>query len=201
MSNNREAFDASASSTSATQGSFVKSVFATASPFTAVQNSSAQYSASEAAENELAPAKVPERRVSSKNEEAPFQVVASNAESERSFFLDEHEPSSSQLELKAIFGADRDMAAEEILHRTRSLPGIRHVSRVNEFDVNALDSLKKSLSVLGFGDANFRLYGGSAPVEFVRDGQVLLAVQTNGGFAPGVREILKIVARELRKMN
>jgi len=200
MSNNREAFDVPASSTAGNQGSFVKSVFATASPFTAVQNSSSQYTAVGAAESDLVSAKVPERRAAAKSEETPFQVVSSVVDSEKSFFLDEHEPSNNQLELRAIFGADREMAAEEILHRTRSLPGIRHVSRVNESDVNALDGLKKSLSVLGFGDANFRLYGGSAPVEFLRDGPILLAVQTNGGFAPGVREILKIVARELRKL-
>jgi hypothetical protein len=38
-------------------------------------------------------------------------------------------------------------------------------------------------------------------LEFIREGSVLLAVQTDGGFAPGVRETLMIVARELDRLG
>jgi hypothetical protein len=37
-------------------------------------------------------------------------------------------------------------------------------------------------------------------LEFIREGSVMLAVQTDGGFAPGVRETLMIIARELGRM-
>jgi hypothetical protein len=46
-----------------------------------------------------------------------------------------------------------------------------------------------------------KLYAGSVPLEFIREGPVLLAVQTDGGFAPGVRETLMIVARELGRSS
>jgi hypothetical protein len=55
------------------------------------------------------------------------------------------------------------------------------------------------ISNLGFGNSPIKLYAGSIPIEFIREGHVLLAVQTDGGFAPGVRETLMIVARELSR--
>jgi hypothetical protein len=106
-----------------------------------------------------------------------------------------------QLELRAIFGVDREMSSEEILQRTRSLPGIRHVARIGTHEVGALDTLKRTLQTLGFGGGQLRLYSGSVPIEFVRDGNTILAVQTDGGFAPGIRETIMIVARELDKMG
>jgi hypothetical protein len=113
---------------------------------------------------------------------------------------EEHVP-YRQLELRAIFGVDREMSAEEILQRTRSLPGIRHVARIGSHEVGALDTLKRTLQALGFGGGQLRLYSGSVPIEFVRDGNTILAVQTDGGFAPGIRETIMIVARELDKMG
>jgi hypothetical protein len=106
-----------------------------------------------------------------------------------------------QLELRAIFGVDREMSGDEILQRTRSLPGIRHVARIGSHEVGALDTLKRTLHTLGFGSGQLRLYSGSVPIEFVRDGNTILAVQTDGGFAPGIRETIMIVARELDKMG
>jgi hypothetical protein len=102
-----------------------------------------------------------------------------------------------QLELRAIFGVDREMTKEEIIQRSRSLPGIRHISRVGDHDIAAVDALKQVISNLGFGNSPIKLFAGSVPIEFIREGSVLLAVQTDGGFAPGVRETLMIVAREL----
>lgn len=107
--------------------------------------------------------------------------------------------SIKQLELRAIFGVDREMNKDEILQRARSLPGIRNVAQVAENDIGTIDSLKHIISNLGFGSNPIRLYSGSIPVEFIREGKALLAVQTDGGFAPGIRETLMIVARELAK--
>lgn len=91
------------------------------------------------------------------------------------------------------------MTKDEILQRARSLPGIREIARVKESDINAVDALKTVVSNLGFGSSPIKLYCGSVPIEFIREGKSLLAVQTDGGFAPGVKETLMLVARELNK--
>jgi len=105
--------------------------------------------------------------------------------------------SIKQLELRAIFGVDREMKHDEIIQRSRSLPGIRQIARVSESDIAAVDALKTVISNLGFGTGALKLYSGSVPIEFIREGKTLLAVQTDGGFAPGVRDTLMLVAREL----
>lgn len=102
-----------------------------------------------------------------------------------------------QLELRAIFGVDREMSSDEIMQRSRALPGVRHIARVGPQDIAAIEAIKHVLANLGFGGGGLKLYAGSVPVDFIREGSVLLAVQTDGGFAPGVRETLMIVAREL----
>jgi len=105
-----------------------------------------------------------------------------------------------QLELRAIFGVDRELSEGEILQRSRSLPGIRNLARVADAEVGVIDNVRRVLGGLGFGDGQVKLTVGSAPVEFIREGRVLLAVQSDGSFAPGVRETLMIVARELGRM-
>lgn len=102
-----------------------------------------------------------------------------------------------QLELRAIFGVDREMGQDEILQRSRALPGIRHIARVSVQDIATIDSVKQVIANLGFGAGGLKLFAGSVPVEFIREGNVMLAIQTDGGFAPGVRETLMIVGREL----
>lgn len=102
-----------------------------------------------------------------------------------------------QLELRAIFGVDREMTTEEILQRSRALPGIRNIARVSPQDMSTLEGIKNLVPNLGFGSGALKLYIGSVPLEFIREGKELLAVQTDGGFAPGVRETLMLVAREL----
>lgn len=106
-----------------------------------------------------------------------------------------------QLELRAIFGVDREMNADEILQRSRALPGMRNIARVGAADMSTIEALKALVPSLGFGSGNLKLYAGSVPVEFIREGGVMLAVQTDGGFAPGVRETLMIVARELNRIG
>lgn len=106
-----------------------------------------------------------------------------------------------QLELRAIFGVDREMSVDEILKRSQALPGMRNISRLTPQDISSLDAVKNLLPKLGFGSGTLKLYSGSVPLEFIREGSTMLAVQTDGGFAPGVRETLMIVARELDKMD
>ncbi len=106
-----------------------------------------------------------------------------------------------QIELRAIFGVDREMNSEEILQRSRALPGMRNIARVSPQDTAAVDALKHLLPNLGFGGGGLKLYSGSVPLEFIREGPVILAVQTEGGFAPGVRETLILVARELSRIS
>ena len=106
-----------------------------------------------------------------------------------------------QLELRAIFGVDREMNPDEIMQRSRALPGMRNIARVAAQDMATIESLKSLLPNLGFGTGGLKLYAGAVPLEFIREGPVLLAVQTDGGFAPGVRETLMIVARELARLG
>lgn len=106
-----------------------------------------------------------------------------------------------QLELRAIFGVDREMNADEILQRSRALPGMRNIARVSAADMATIEAIKTLLPNLGFGSGTLKLYSGSVPLEFIREGSVMLAVQTDGGYAPGVRETLMIVARELNRLG
>lgn len=106
-----------------------------------------------------------------------------------------------QLELRAIFGVDREMNADEILQRSRALPGMRNLARLSSQDMTTVEAVKNLLPSLGFGGGSLKLYSGSVPLEFIREGSVMLAVQTDGGFAPGVRETLMIVARELGRIG
>jgi hypothetical protein len=105
-----------------------------------------------------------------------------------------------QLELRAIFRMDREMSEEEILNRSRELPGIRNLVCLRTQDMATVESLKHMMSSLGFGESEPKLQPGSTPLEFIREGSVILAVQMEGGFAPGMREILMLVARELGRM-
>jgi hypothetical protein len=105
-----------------------------------------------------------------------------------------------QLELRAIFGVDRELGAEEMLQRARSLSGIRHVARVPAAETATVDAFRRVINNLGFPAGQVKLVSGNLPIEFIREGSVVLAVQTDGSFAPGVRETLMIVARELGKL-
>jgi hypothetical protein len=105
-----------------------------------------------------------------------------------------------QLELRAIFGVDRELGAEEMLQRARGLSGIRHVARVPAGENATIDALKRVIGSLGFPAGQVKLVCGNVPIEFIREGSVMLAVQNDGSFAPGVRETLMIVARELGRL-
>lgn len=104
-----------------------------------------------------------------------------------------------QLELRAIFGVDHEMGREEILERSRILKGIRKISLLADGDTGIIEAFKSMIDRLGFGSEPVKIYAGSVPVDFIREGRIALAVQTDSGYAPGVRETLIIVARELSK--
>jgi hypothetical protein len=118
----------------------------------------------------------------------------------QSYALTSESSSIRQLELRAIFGVDREMGVDEIIQRCRALPGIRNVACLGGQEAGTIESLKALLAKLGYGGGALRIYAGQVPVEFIREGNVLLAVQTDGGFAPGVRETLMIVAREMARL-
>ncbi len=124
----------------------------------------------------------------------PQEAYAVNQSNSDSFAI-------RQLELRAIFGVDRELNSDEILQRSRALPGIRHVARVSPEDMATLESLKQVLPHLGFGSGSLKLHTDSGPLEFIREGIVMLAVQADGGFTPGVRETLMLVARELDRLS
>ena len=106
-----------------------------------------------------------------------------------------------QLELRAIFGVDRELSADEIMQRAKSLSGIRGLARLGAKEVATIEGLKNLLPSLGLGGGPLKLYSGNVPIEFIREGAVVLAVQNDGSFAPGVRETLMIVARELGRLG
>ena len=110
----------------------------------------------------LAPIQVP----------AAFAPVTPSAPAATDSFDASHSDSYSirQLELRAIFGVDREMNVEEILQRSRALPGMRNIARVRSQDMAAIETLKNLLPNLGFGSGGLKLYSGSVPLEFVREG-------------------------------
>ncbi len=93
------------------------------------------------------------------------------------------------------------MSPKEIFERCRALKGIQNIAWVNAEDMATIEALKNLLPNLGFGSSVLKLYADSVPLEFIREGSVLLAVQTDGGFAPGVRETLMLVAREFGRLS
>ncbi|WP_052573320.1 hypothetical protein [Haloferula sp. BvORR071] len=131
---------------------------------------------------------------------APAAAPASATTSVESESYESDSRAIRQLELRAIFGVDRELSADEILQRARSLPGIRHLARVPAAEIGTVDGFKRLVGSLGFASGMVKLYCGSVPIEFIREGNVMLAVQNDGAFGPGVRETLMIVARELGRL-
>jgi len=103
--------------------------------------------------------------------------------------------------LRAIFGVDRELSSDEIVQRLRGLAGVRHAVRVGSEEIGAMDMLRRSLSGMAGENTPLKLSIGGAPVDFIREGKAVLAVMTDGSFAPGVRETMIIAARELNRMT
>lgn len=167
-------------------------------PVTPAPQASAEPAFAKATPTAFAPAPISETPAASMQVPAAFSPAAPVESSDAS---QSDSYSIRQLELRAIFGVDREMNVEEILQRTRALPGMRNIARVSSQDMVSIEALKSLLPNLGFGSGGLKLYSGSVPLEFIREGSVMLAVQTDGGFAPGVRETLMLVARELGRIS
>jgi len=118
-----------------------------------------------------------------------------------SFMVDEVSVVPRQAVLRAIFGAEQEMDVTEILRQLRGLRGVRHVALAAPADVASLDALKRSLGSLGFGAANIRIFGSQNPIEFFRHSNTLLAVQTNSGFGPGMKEVFKLAVEEIDHLS
>jgi hypothetical protein len=146
-----------------------------------------------------APALAPEPVAAAAPAPAPAPAAAPAAAVEAESFESDSR-SIRQLELRAIFGVDRELGAEEMLQRARSLSGIRHVARIPAGEVATVDAFKRVIGSLGFPGGQVKLVAGTTPIEFIREGSVVLAIQNDGSFAPGVRETLMIVARELGRL-
>ncbi len=107
-----------------------------------------------------------------------------------------------QLELRAIFGVNHEFSRVELIQRARTLPGIRNVAISGDEESRALSVLQDSLSRLGLGeDEDLSLNTGSGSVDFIQENGSTLAVLYEGDYAPGVRETLMIVTREIGRAS
>ena len=106
-----------------------------------------------------------------------------------------------QLEIRAIFGVDHVLDANEMIQKARNLSGIGTVATVGGQEKQALEDFRSTITSLGLGDPNhMELNFGSGSVDFITEGDTTLAVLQQGPYAPGVQETLIIVARELSKL-
>ena len=106
-----------------------------------------------------------------------------------------------QLELRAIFGVDYVLDVNQILQRARSLSGILNVAIVGKQEAEALANFRHAIQGMGLGDFDqMKLNSNRGSVDFISEGNTTLAIQLEGSYAPGVKETLIIVAREIGKL-
>lgn len=113
-------------------------------------------------------------------------------------------PSSGiqQLELRAIFGVDHMLEVNEILQRARILPGIRNVVVVESREAEAISHFGLAMGRMGLGGlGEMKINSGGGTVDFITEGNTTLAILVEGSYAPGVKETLIIVAREIGKLS
>ena len=109
--------------------------------------------------------------------------------------------SIKQLEVRAIFGVDRELSRNELIQRAKTLPGIKNLSSVSGEEVRAMETVQDCMSNLGFGQKeNILLACPNGVIEFVSQGASTIAVVRDGDWKPGVRETLIIIAREIDKL-
>ncbi len=128
---------------------------------------------------------------------APFQVPSTPAPMQST----SSSSGMQQLEIRAIFGVDHVLNANEIIQRARSLSGIGTVATVAGKEQQALSDFRAAIKTLGLGEPDLmEINFGSGSVDFIVEGNTTLAVLQQGPYAPGVKETLIIVARELDKL-
>lgn len=107
-----------------------------------------------------------------------------------------------QLVLRAIFGVSKELNREEILQLSRALPGVEKLDLVSSAEAGAMALLRKSIRRLGFSDAEaFRFGNDQGELEIIEDSGSAMAVFHQGSYAPGVRETLILVSRELARLE
>jgi hypothetical protein len=106
-----------------------------------------------------------------------------------------------QTQLRAIFGVEGDLDAGDILRHAGGLPGVSQVERVHPRDVQAVEAAQRQLAALSLGLGDLTLSVGGAPIEFIREGEVLLAVKTNGHDVTRPYETLRMVAKEVGRLS
>ena len=103
--------------------------------------------------------------------------------------------------MRAIFGVDHPLGQQEIIQRARTLPGVRNVAIVGQQEASALSNFRQAMQSMGFGDSQeMKLNASGGDVDFVTEGNTTLAILHEGTYAPGVKETLIIVAREIGKL-
>ena len=133
----------------------------------------------------------PEPQQQAKPQPQPFAPMSSNNSSN----------GMQQLELRAIFGVDHILSQDEILQRARTLPGIRNVAVIGGEEASALSNFRQALQGMGFGNSDeMKLSSGGGTVDFLSEGDATLAVLREASYAPGVKETLIFVAREIGKL-
>lgn len=109
---------------------------------------------------------------------------------------------TSQLVLRALFGVSHNLDSKEIIERAGKLEGIKNVKEVSQAEIAAMQLLCDGMSKMGFGsqiDLNFSTPEGD--VDLLAEQGKTLAVLRNGEYAPGVRETLILIARELSNLS
>lgn len=104
----------------------------------------------------------------------------------------------SQLILRAIFGVGRDLNRDEVLKKASELPGIMSVKLLGRPELAALRVLRDGIQDLG---VSLDLISKDASVDLIHGEATSLVVFYEGGFRPGVREILTIVARQFSEID
>ncbi|HEY9153878.1 MAG TPA: hypothetical protein VIM69_02035 [Opitutaceae bacterium] len=108
---------------------------------------------------------------------------------------------SYQTQLRAIFGVEGDMDVCEILRHAGGLPGISQVERVHPRDVQAVEAAQRQLAAVSLRLGDLTLSVNGSPVEFIREGEVLLAVKTHGQDVTKPYETLRMVAKEVDRLS
>jgi hypothetical protein len=109
--------------------------------------------------------------------------------------------SIKQLEVRAIFGVDRELSRSELIQRAKGLPGIKNLSVVSGEELRALETVQDCMCNLGFGQKeHILLTCPHGTIEFVSHGSSAMAIVRDGDWKPGVRETLIIITREIDKL-
>ena len=108
---------------------------------------------------------------------------------------------TKQLVLRAIFGVDHELTHQQIMQRARTLPGVKNIASVDAEAAGALKKVRELVSSIGFWDpGDTVLSSPEGTFDFISAGRTTLAILREGGYSPGVRETLILIAQEIDKL-